>query len=179
VASTGELAMTVVMAQNGDGTARAGEGVKGRLGHSERGRMVPTELVSALMPRRWGERWSTVNAPVAWSRARGEKGLTGGAGLPERRRSRGRGARTDGWGRGVGGGRGRAMLGCLDRGRERGEGRARAREVAWVGSGPAEGEGFPFFFFYFYFFFSFSPFSFEQIFIYVSWVPKKFYVRCY
>jgi hypothetical protein len=36
VASTGELAMTVVMAQNGDGTVRAG-GVKGRLGHSERG----------------------------------------------------------------------------------------------------------------------------------------------
>jgi hypothetical protein len=70
-ASTGELAMTVVTAQNGNGTARAGGGVRGRLGHSARGRMVPTELVSALMARRWGRRWSAVNAPVAWSRARG------------------------------------------------------------------------------------------------------------
>jgi hypothetical protein len=71
VASADELAMTVVMAQTGDGTTRAGGGVKGRLGHSERGRMVPTELVRALMARRWGRRWSVVNAPVAWSRARG------------------------------------------------------------------------------------------------------------
>jgi hypothetical protein len=65
-ASTGELA---VMAQNGDGTARAGGGgVRGRLGHSERGRMVPTELVSALMARRRGGRWSAVNAPVkSWA----------------------------------------------------------------------------------------------------------------
>jgi hypothetical protein len=68
VASADELAMTVVMAQTGDGTARAGGGVKGRLGHSERGRMVPTELVSALMARRRGGRWSAANAPVkSWA----------------------------------------------------------------------------------------------------------------
>jgi hypothetical protein len=59
-------------------------GVKGRLGQSEQGRMVPTELVSALMARRWGERWPAVNALVAWSRARGEKGLTGGVGMSVR-----------------------------------------------------------------------------------------------
>jgi hypothetical protein len=72
VASADELSMIVVMAQTGDGTTRAGGvGVKGWLGHNERGRMVPTELVSALMARRWGGRWSAVNAPVACSRARG------------------------------------------------------------------------------------------------------------
>jgi hypothetical protein len=75
VASTGELAMTVVMAQSGDGTTRAGGGggVKGWLGHSERGRMMPIKLVSALKARRWGGRWPAVNAPVAWSRARGRR----------------------------------------------------------------------------------------------------------
>ena len=65
MASTGELAMTVVMAQSGDGTAWAGGGVKGRLGHSVRGHMMPIELVSALMARRWGGRWPVVNALVA------------------------------------------------------------------------------------------------------------------
>jgi hypothetical protein len=35
VASTGELATTVMMVYSGDGTARAG-GVKGQLGHSAR-----------------------------------------------------------------------------------------------------------------------------------------------
>jgi hypothetical protein len=37
-----------------DGSGR--RGVKGWLGHSARGRMAPTELVSALMARRWGGR---------------------------------------------------------------------------------------------------------------------------
>jgi predicted metalloprotease len=42
--------------------------VKGRLGHSERGRMVPNELVSALMAMRRGGRWSVANAPVkSWA----------------------------------------------------------------------------------------------------------------
>jgi hypothetical protein len=54
------------------------------------------------------------------------------------------------------------------------EGRAREREAAWAGFGPAEGGGISFFSFSISIsFFSFSPFSFEQIFIYVSWVPKK------
>jgi hypothetical protein len=59
-------------------------------------------------------------------------------------------------------------------GRERGEGRARAREAAWAGFGPAEGGRD--FLFYFSISISFSLFllfSFEQIFIYVSWVPKN------
>jgi hypothetical protein len=48
--------------------ARAGGGVRGRLGHSERGRMVPTELVSVLMARRRGGRWSAANALVkSWA----------------------------------------------------------------------------------------------------------------
>jgi hypothetical protein len=43
--------------------------VKGWLGHSEQGRMVPTELVSALMARRRGGQWSAANAPVnTWAR---------------------------------------------------------------------------------------------------------------
>jgi hypothetical protein len=114
-------------------TGRLGQaGVKGRLGHSERGRMVPTELVSALMARRWGGRWPAVNAPVAWSRARGEKGLTGGVGLPERGRSRGRGARADGWGRGV--------VGELGRGGGVG-GEARERAGRRGGLDPAQSGG--------------------------------------
>jgi hypothetical protein len=58
---------------------------------------------------------------------------------------------------------------------------ARGGEVGWIR--PSRGGRFPFFFFFFffYFFFSFSliSFSFEQILIYVSWVSKIFYVRCY
>jgi hypothetical protein len=58
-ASADELAMMVVMAQT----------ATGRLGQAERGHMAPTELVSALMARRWGGRWSAVNAPVkTWAR---------------------------------------------------------------------------------------------------------------
>jgi hypothetical protein len=85
-----------------------------------------------------------VNAPVAWSWARGEKGLTGGAGLPERRRSRahGRGAQLTG-GAGVSVGEGVARrAGDGSRG-PRGTGGARGER--WAGSGPAEGgEVFPF-----------------------------------
>jgi hypothetical protein len=58
-----------------DGSGRrGGGGVKGRLGHSVRGRMMPIKLVSALMARRWSRRWPAANAPVAWSRARGRRG---------------------------------------------------------------------------------------------------------
>jgi hypothetical protein len=127
-------------------TGRLGQaGVKGRLGHSERGRMVPTELVSALMARRWGGRWPAVNAPVAWSRARGEKGLTGGVGLPERGRSRGRGARADGWGRGVVGegvaqARGKWAAWAVREGRSAS---VRGGEVGWIR--PSRGDRFPFF----------------------------------
>jgi hypothetical protein len=60
--------MMVVMAQTVTGRLEQA-GVKGRLGHSERERMAPTELVSALMARRRGRRWSTANAPVkTWAR---------------------------------------------------------------------------------------------------------------
>jgi hypothetical protein len=70
VASADELAMTVVMVQTSDGTTRTGGGGggQGRHGRSERGRMVPTELVSALMVRRRGRWWSAANAPVkSWA----------------------------------------------------------------------------------------------------------------
>jgi hypothetical protein len=93
VASADELAMTVVMAQTGDGTARAGGGggVKGRLGHSERGRMVPTELVSALMARRRGRRWSEANAPVKSWRDEGSDGRARAASGRATREGEGRG----------------------------------------------------------------------------------------
>jgi hypothetical protein len=84
----------------------------------------------------------------------GERGLTGGAGMSMR----------EGNAREVG-----------RVGREGGEERERVGggEVGWIRSSRG-GRDF-LFFFYFYFFFSFSPFSFEQKFIYVSWVPTKKY----
>jgi hypothetical protein len=63
-------------------------------------------------------------------------------------------------------------------GHEGGEERERVGEGMRGGLDPAQprGGGRDFLlFFYFYFFFSFYPFSFEQKFIYVSWVPTKKY----
>jgi hypothetical protein len=62
--------MMVVMAQTATGWfGQAGGGVKGRLRHSERGRMAPTGLVSALMASRRGGLWSVANTPVkTWAR---------------------------------------------------------------------------------------------------------------
>jgi hypothetical protein len=67
-ASTGELAMMVGMALTPIEMARAGGGVRGRLGHSGGGLLGP---VHALMARRRGERGSAEDAPVmAWARRR-------------------------------------------------------------------------------------------------------------
>jgi hypothetical protein len=116
--------------------------------------MVPTELVSALMARRRGGRWSAANAPVkSWAgrgvrqvspgcqrksdeRGRGEGQLTGGADRSAGA-ARGRGARLTG-GAGVSGeGEGaRCWAAWAEGGRGGGAG-AREGGVAWAGSGPA------------------------------------------
>jgi hypothetical protein len=94
-------------------------GVKGRLGHSERGRMVPTELANTLMARRWGGRWPAANTSVAWSRARG-----GREGADRRGRSARRGGGREGGERGlIGGARVSAGEGVA---------RARGRWVVWA-----------------------------------------------
>jgi hypothetical protein len=88
VASTGELATAVIMAHSGDGTAQAG-GVKGRLGHSARGRKAPNragERVNGEATRRTVAGGECVDSLVT---GEGEKGLTGEARLRERGRSRG------------------------------------------------------------------------------------------
>jgi hypothetical protein len=130
----------------------------GRLGHSEWGHMVPTELVSALMARRWGGWWPAVNAPVAWSWARGE-------GADRRGRNVCEGGGHEGGERGLTGGAGVSVgegsawvVGRV--GREGGEERA-----GRGGLDPAQprGEGFPFFFFYFYFLFLFLFLSFFSL----------------
>jgi hypothetical protein len=55
VASTGELAMTVMVAHSGDdGTARAGGDGMARAGARGQGGKAPTGLTSELMARRWG-----------------------------------------------------------------------------------------------------------------------------
>jgi hypothetical protein len=100
----------------------------------------------------------------------GAKGLTGGPGLGEGPTGQWEGRR----GASVGGRAGDGPRGP-----------SRERATRGRGFGPAEEGGrdflfFFFFFFYFYFYFSLiSFFSFEQIFIYISWVSKIFYVRCY
>jgi hypothetical protein len=57
----------------------------------------------------------------------------------------------------------------------------RGGEVGWIRPSRGGKDFLFFFYFYLYFHFSFSliSFSFEQIFIYISWVSKIFYVRCY
>jgi hypothetical protein len=111
------------------------------------------------MARQRGGRWPTVNAPIAWSRARGRRAdrrgplaregereggragvAAGGAGLTAAWRERGRGR----W----------AVLGLR-------AGAERAGERGGVGPNPAQPRGgFSFLFSYFYFFFYFSLISF-------------------
>jgi hypothetical protein len=96
VASTGELATAVMMVHSGDGTARAGgvkgwlgkAGVKGRLGHSARWRKAPNRAGERVNGEATG--WAVAGGERADSlvTGEGEKGLTGGARLPERGRSR-------------------------------------------------------------------------------------------
>jgi hypothetical protein len=89
VASTGELATAVMMAHRSDGTARAGGEVKGRLEHSVQGRMMPNRARERVNGEATG--WTVASGECTDSLAtgEGEKGLTGGARLPERGRSRG------------------------------------------------------------------------------------------
>jgi hypothetical protein len=112
----------------------------------------------------------------------GREKLTSEAGLPAGA-ARGRGARLMG-GAGVSGAGERCWVAWAAGGR----GEGRAREGGLGQKRPSRGGvSFSFFFFsisisffYFYFFFfSLISFSFEQIFIYVSWVSKLFYVMCY
>jgi hypothetical protein len=66
-ASTGELAMMAGMVLTSIETARAGRGVRGRLGYSGG---VVAEVGRALMARRRGERGSAADAPVRHGRER-------------------------------------------------------------------------------------------------------------
>jgi hypothetical protein len=133
-------------------------GLKGRLGHSERGRMVPTELVSALMARR--RDGAVVGGERAGNDMGGTRGLTRGPGCQRKSDERGRGeGRLTGGPRVTGAGMGARWWAAWAAG---GGGEERARErggVAWAESGPAEGGEF-FFFSFFYFLFLISNFYF-------------------
>jgi hypothetical protein len=138
---------------NGDGMARAGEGVRGRLGYSggeaaEAGASVNGEAMG--------------REAVGGERADDGMGetmvLTGGPRLPVgERRERERGGAADRWGRVVRRGAGARSWAAWAVGGEGGKKRARR------GLGrkrPAEGEGFSFFFFCFLFHFSIFYFCF-------------------
>jgi hypothetical protein len=87
VASTSELATTVMMVYSGEGTARAG-GVKGRLGHSARWRKAPNRAGERVNGEAMERAAACGDRVDSRSRA-GERELTGGAHLSERGRSRG------------------------------------------------------------------------------------------
>jgi hypothetical protein len=144
VASTGELATAVMMAHRGDGTARA-SGVKGRLGHSARGRMMPNRAGERVNGEATGRTVAGGECVDSLVTGEGEKGLTGGARLPERANARGEGQE---W---LAGGAGLTAT-WRERGRRRwvvlglwaGDERAGERERG-VGLNPAQPRGdFPF-----------------------------------
>jgi hypothetical protein len=93
VASTGELATTVMMVCSGDRTTKVG-GVKGRLGHSVRWRKAPNRAGERVNGEAMERAAADGDRVDSRSRA-GERELTGGALLSER-----------GWSRGSEGGRG-------------------------------------------------------------------------
>jgi hypothetical protein len=84
VASTGELATVLMMAHRSDGTARAGGEVKGRLGHSAQGRMMPNRAGERVNGEATGQTVASGECTDSLVTGEGEKGLTGGARLPER-----------------------------------------------------------------------------------------------
>jgi hypothetical protein len=99
VASTGELATAVMMAHRGDGTAQA-SGVKGRLGHSAQGRMIPNRAGERVNGEATGRTVAGGECADNLVTSEGAKGLTGGARLPERANARGeRAGVAGGWGR--------------------------------------------------------------------------------
>jgi hypothetical protein len=138
----------------------SGRRVTGWLGQAQRDRdeRHQTLLASALMARRWGERWPAVIASIA-DHGRGERADRRGPPVRERVIERGRaGALMSGVGRSAGG----------EAWRERG--RARRRWAAWAERGtgawereglarirPSRGGGFPFSF-SIYIYISFSLF---------------------
>jgi hypothetical protein len=131
-----------------DGSGR--RGVKGRLGHSARGRKVPNRAGERVNGEATGRTVAGAERADSLVTGEGEKGLTGGAHLPERGRSRGsEGGAADGWGRPVnGGGRSATRQWARDRWAAWAarEGGVRARgEERWAGSGPAEGGSISFF----------------------------------
>jgi hypothetical protein len=87
VASTDELATTVMMVYSGDRTAWAGR-VKGQLGHSARWRKAPNRAGERVNGEAMERAAAGGDRVVSKSRA-GERELTGGAYLSERGRSRG------------------------------------------------------------------------------------------
>jgi hypothetical protein len=149
---------------NGDGMARVGEGVRGRLGYSG-------GEVAEAGARVNGE--ETGRAVVGGERAGegmgGTRELTSGPGLSaEERREREREGAADGWGRAVKRGAGaRSWAAWATRG-EGGSGRG--RDLGW--KRPSRGgerkcfsfsfSVFYFSFLFFYFYFLFISFSFEQ-----------------
>jgi hypothetical protein len=156
VASTGELATAVMMAHRGDGTARA-SGVKGRLGHSARGRMMPNRAGERVNGEATGRTVAGGECVDSLVTGEGEKGLTGGARLPERANARGEGQE---W---LAGGAGLTAT-WRERGRRRwavlglwaGDERAGERERGgWAESGPTE-RGIFLFLFLFIFLFLFN-----------------------
>jgi hypothetical protein len=133
-------------------------GLKGRLGHSERGRMVPTELVSALMARR--RDGAVVGGERAGNDMGGTRGLTRGPGCQRKSDERGRGeGRLTGGPRVTGAGAGARCWAAWAAG---GGGEEQAREGGkWLGPKAAQPRGesfsfFPFSIFYFSFLISIS-----------------------
>jgi hypothetical protein len=127
--------------------------VKGRLGHSARGRKVPNRAGERVNGEATGRTVAGRERADSLVTSEGEKGLTGGARLLERANARGgRAGVAGGWGRADSGvARARAReVGCA--GLRAGDERAGERGL---GPDPAQPRGdFPFSFFYFYFYFS-------------------------
>jgi hypothetical protein len=148
VASTSELATAVMMAQSGEGMARAGGDGMARAGARRQGRKTPNlagERVNGEATERAVAGGDRVDSLVTGAR----EGLTIGTRLPERGQLRGsEGGQADGWGRPVSG-EGRSAMRERARGRwaawaERGTGAWERGRKGWAGFGPAEGGIFPF-----------------------------------
>jgi hypothetical protein len=157
VASTGELATVLMMAHRSDGTARAGGEVKGRLGHSAQGRMMPNRAGERVNGEATGQTVASGECTDSLVTGEGEKGLTGGARLPERAiaRERGRARLTGGAGRSAGEEGARRASGRVGDGPRGPRGREeRGRAGRRGGLDPAQpgGEGFPFLFLFLFIF---------------------------
>jgi hypothetical protein len=116
--------------------------VKGRLGHSAWWRKVPNQAGERINGEATGRTVVGGERADSLVTGEGEKGLTGGARLPERGQSRGsEGGRSDGWSRPISGRGGATRARAREMGRvdRAGNGRAGEREV--VGPDPAQPRG--------------------------------------